>query len=488
MFKKIAKILSLSIILFYGCDDSFLEVEPSDRVSAEQLAEAAEFNPDIVKGGVAGLYQLMYFPGTGGTTGNDDFGQKGVDIWSDMLSGDIAHSKTNYGWYSTFSNLQASTDFTANENYIPWRYYYRIIRNANKVIETLGGNDATPDLEENKFSMGQAKAMRAYSYFYLLQLYTDSYDLSAPALPIYITPVIEAVAKSTQQEVYDLIYKDLNQALSLLQNYDRGTSRIEANTDVVKMLLAYAYASQDMNWDKVKTLTGEVINSGYTILPKANALDGMNFIESSPGWIWASDIKSDDNISLTSFYSQMDYFTYGYASVDNDKAIDVDLFNTMPADDVRRSWFSNPTELINWRKYYDPNRQWDGQRPVTTDVHYMRISEVYLLNAEAAIKTSDLTGARTSLKAVVSERVNDASYIDGLDELSLRNEIFLQTRLELWAEGKSYLLKRRNKLNVVRGANHLIFVGDVMSYDDDRLSFEIPQAEILNNPFINLQN
>ncbi|MDE0537076.1 RagB/SusD family nutrient uptake outer membrane protein, partial [Tenacibaculum sp. L6] len=88
--------------------DDFLEVEPSDRLSAEQIAEAAEFNPDVVKGGIAGLYQLMYLPGTGGVGGDDDFGQKGIDIWTDMLSADIAHSKTDYGWYSNFSNLQAT--------------------------------------------------------------------------------------------------------------------------------------------------------------------------------------------------------------------------------------------------------------------------------------------------------------------------------------------------------------------------------------------
>ncbi|CAL2101950.1 SusD/RagB family lipoprotein precursor [Tenacibaculum sp. 190130A14a] len=488
MLKKIVKILPIFILFIYGCNDDFLEVQPSDRLSTEQLGQAAEFNPEIIKGGVAGLYQLMYLPGTGGFGGDDDFGQKGIDIWTDMLSADIAHSETNYGWYSTFSNLQASVDFTNRANYMAWRYYYRIIRAANKLIGTLGGNDITPEAQANRHYMGQAKAMRAYAYFYLVQLYTDRYDPTQEVLPIYNSAEkVEGVAKSTMEEVYNLIYSDLNDALSLLSDFNR-TAKSQINTDVVKMLLAYAYASEDKNWDQVKSLTADVINTGsYPILAKAQALDGMNFI-STPGWIWASDITIDDSVSLASFYSQMDYFTYGYASVGNSKSIDASLYAEMPADDVRRDWFRS-SDLINWRKYYDPARQWDGQRPVITDVFYMRIAEVYLLHAEAALKADgDAGAARGALKTVVSERVNDASYIDGLSTLALTSEITLQTRLELWGEGKAYLLKRRNKMDIVRGSNHLIFVGDVMSYDDNRLSFEIPQAEILNNPFISTQN
>lgn len=488
MKKYILKIMPIFLIFLYGCEDEFLETEPSDRLSADQVAEAARFNPDIVQGTVSGLYQLMYLPGTGGFGGDDDFGQKGVDIWTDMLSADIAHSKTDYGWYSNFSSLQQTVDFTSSSNYMAWRYYYRIIRSANTIIQTLGGNDATPELTENKHFMGQAKAMRAYAYFYLVQLFTDDYNPSQEILPLYIDPAVEALPKSTTTQIYDQIYSDLNTALDLLSDFNRA-QKSEINVDVVKLLLAYSYASEDKNWDQVKTLTKEVINTGnYPILPKSKALDGMNFVDQSPGWIWASDITINDGVSLASFYSQMDYFTYGYASVGNNKSIDESLYSLMPSDDVRIDWFE-PNDLINWRKYYDPARVWDGQRPVVTDVHYMRIAEVYLLHAEAALKAdSDMASAVTALKTVVAERVDDASYIDNLDMAGLTLEVYSQTRLELWGEGKSYLLKRRNQMDIIRGENHLIFVGEVMPYNDNRLSFEIPQSEIQNNPFISTQN
>ena len=122
------------------------------------------------------------------------------------------------------------------------------------------------------------------------------------------------------------------------------------------------------------------------------------------------------------------------------------------------------------------------------DILFYRISEVYLLGAEMAAKSGDEGTARTLLSILMSTRVPDVSYINSLSGSSLLDEIYLQTRIELWGEGKSYLAMKRNQATIVRGDNHLSFVGDPIPYNDERLTFEIPQAEILNNPFISSQN
>ena len=44
---------------------------------------------------------------------------------------------------------------------------------------------------------------------------------------------------------------------------------------------------------------------------------------------------------------------------------------------------------------------------------------------------------------------------------------------------------KRNKATTTRGSNHLFFAGDSFQYNDVKLIFEIPQHEVLNNPFIN---
>jgi hypothetical protein len=73
----------------------------------------------------------MYNTETGGTTNHDDFGQKGYDIYSDMLASDMVLGALNYGWYSDVARYQSTKDYTLDAAYQPWRYYYRIIFAAN---------------------------------------------------------------------------------------------------------------------------------------------------------------------------------------------------------------------------------------------------------------------------------------------------------------------------------------------------------------------
>ena len=126
-------IFSVIALLFImsNCGEGFLDEEPTRRLSPEQIAEAAESDPSVWNGFTAGLYSTMYITGTGGTTGHDDFGQKGYDIFSDMIVSDMVLAGTNYGWYTNIARFQATVNNTLNSAYQPWRYYYRIIFSAN---------------------------------------------------------------------------------------------------------------------------------------------------------------------------------------------------------------------------------------------------------------------------------------------------------------------------------------------------------------------
>lgn len=501
--KKILYMLSfltLFLLMVTGCKKDFLNVQPTRVLTQEQVANAAKNNPDVVAGTMSGIYTLMFQDGTGGTTAHDDFGQKGYDIYSDFLSGDLALSVSTYGWYRRLTELTSTVDFTTTTNYKPWRYYYRIIRSANTVIASLGGNNAVPKLKANQYIMGQAKAMRAYAYFYLSQFYSTSYNPSAEILPIYTDPAQKNQPKSTTQDVFSLIIKDLTQADSLLEGFTR-TSKHQINKYVSEGLLAYAYATMDGtdNLVKAKDLTSDIIqNGGFTLMDSTEvvytgdpSIGGFNNVN-TPGWMWGQDITLDNGLDLVSWWGQMDVFTYSYQWAGDRKAIDKGLFDNIPDDDVRKGQFYNdPTSgyyLLPLNKFYTPDRIIGGQRNVTTDYVYMRVAEMYLLNAECAAKSGDEATAKQSLKALVKLRVPNVNYIDGLSGQSLLNEIYLQTRIELWGEGKSYLAMKRFKATIVRGSNHLSFVGEPIPYNDPRLTFSIPQSEIQNNPYITSGN
>ncbi len=491
--KKLIKITLLTAILVFSisCSEDFLEKDPSEFLTSAQIGDAASRNPDVVKGTVTGIYGLMIETDTGGTTGADDFGQKAYDIFGDMLSGDMALSVSTYGWYrASITELKCTQDYTYTDNYQVWRYYFRIIRSANKVIDALGGNDAIPELDENKYFMGQAKALRAHSYFYLTQYYQRSYNPSEEILPLYDDLLDQNGPKVMASEIYTLIENDLLASITLLDGFNRGPKN-EINQNIAKGILAYVYGAMGRD-SEVKTLTNDIISSGeFNLMDSSEVLGGFNNVNTS-GWMWGVDLNEDTGLDLHSWWGQVDYFSYSYAAYGDAKAIDSDLYNAIPANDVRKGQFDTSggyNHLQPLNKFYDENREpYGNSQTVFADYVYMRVAEMYLLNAESAAKSGDEAGARLSLKTLLDERLDDTSYVDGLSGQALIAEIYLQTRIELWGEGKAYLALKRNKETTTRGANHLSLVGETISYDDERLTFEIPESEIQNNPFINDQN
>ncbi|MDT0689432.1 RagB/SusD family nutrient uptake outer membrane protein [Salegentibacter sp. F188] len=492
--------IAIASLAFTGCSEEFLETEPTEFVSSRQIADYSDKNPGLQAANISGIYALMYNTGTGGTDlDHDDFGQKSYDIYGDLLSADMVLAGLTYGWYSGISQMQSTIDYTDIDNYKPWRYYYRIVFSANLVIEQLGGNDAVPETEEGQYFMGQAKALRAYGYFYLAQYFSEEYNPSEPILPLYTTTDVAALPLSPTSEVYDVMVSDLQDAIELLDGFNRSAKQ-EVNKEVAQGLLAYVYAAMG-NYEEVKTVTRDVIDNGGFSLMTAEEVSymrhdgpdtdpyggGFNDVN-IPGWMWGVDITLDQGLDLVSWWGQVDLFSYSYAWAGDPKSIDANLYAAIPADDVRKAQFADARGngiLFPVNKFYDPARTIGAQRNITTDYLYMRVAEMYLLHAEAAAKTGDEATARETLKMLLDERVDDSSYVDDLSGADLEEEIYLQTRIELWGEGKSYLAMKRNMATITRGPNHLTNAGESIPYNADKLTLEIPLSEIQNNPSIN---
>jgi hypothetical protein len=483
-----------------GCSKDFLNTKPTEFTTPEQLSAAAAQDSKLLNGSIAGLYTTMFATGGGGTTGHDDFGQKGIDIYTDMLQSDMVLGALNYGWYSNVARYLASPDFTRNEVYIPWRYYYRQIFGANTIIDVLGGTNAIPPSAANKYTMGQAKVMRAYGYFYLSQIYTKSYgNGTEKTLPLYTSTSQFNLSKSTSKEVYDLMVSDLTSAITLLNGFTR-VSKDQADINVAKGLLAYVLSSRGTQADlaQVVTLTQEIMNAYPKTTATQLVFNGSNLTTSgfnnvsTASWMWGVDITLAQGLDLISWWGQVDQFTYSYTWAGDPKPIDRALYDAINADDIRKNQFAGPTATYRLQpinKFFHPNRVSGGQRQLTTDYVYMRADEFYLLNAEAKARLNQPAAAITALTSFLSDRIPVGSaYYTSLATLSgqpLLDEIYLQTRIELWGEGKSYFAMKRLQEPVVRGSNHLFSPGTTIPSNDDRLTFVIPQAEVLNNPNLN---
>lgn len=508
MKKGIIAILTTTILLnIVGCNKDFLEKTPSEKISSEQIKEAVKKDPSILEGYVRGMYSNMYMIFTGGVKdedAHDDFGQKGYDIYSDLLSADMALSREAYNWYVQLARLKSPVDFTREEVAHAWRYYYKIIGQANGVIDLLGGVDADLTTDVQKSLMGQAQAMRAHSYFYLANLYSkEGYGTgNEKILPLYTSSeTTQNPPLSTSKEVYDLIIKDLRQAVLYLS--DDRSNKSEVNKPIAQGILAYALAARGTRADleEVVDLTNSIIDDGGFPLTTKNEVvanivggkvtnpqSGFNDVNTK-SWMWGMDITLANKLDLVSWWGQIDIFTYSYAAAGAPKAIDKGLYDQILPTDLRKGQFSSNSAstfyLTPINKFFAPDRIQMGQRDITTDYLYMRVDEFYLLNAEANAKIDKDVDARNRLKELLAERFDDPAdyaYIDGLSGQNLRDEIYLQTRIELWGEGKSYLALKRNKAKSVRGSNHRSLVGEEINYNDPRITFVIPQSEVINNP------
>ncbi len=489
--KKINKhtiLFVLTALLLVGCNKDFLETSPTYFLSEEDLAKTAELDGSINEATLRGIYTLMVAENAGRTGRHEDFGHKSFDILSDMLSSDMALIQGAYNRYTGFANLLETVDYTAWPNYMAWRYYYRIIRSSNLVIKSLGGNDAVPTNDESKWAMGQAKALRAYAYFYLSQFFVSEYNPSADALPIYTDPEQSAQPLSKLSDVYSLIIDDLTQSIDNLDGFER-TSLNSINKDVARGLLAYVYASigDSASNIKAKDLADDVINSvNYTIMSADEVTGGFTTVN-TPGWMWGFDITLANDLNLLSWWGMMDYFHYSYQAAGNYKGMDDGLYAQIKDTDVRKQQFDPNYLLMPVNKFYNEARTPFSKRFIEDDYVFMRVSEMYLLSAEMAAKEG-MPDATTMLKEVLKERFEDPteySYVDALSGQDLVDEIILQTRIEMWGEGKSYFLMKRNKSTTTRGTNHVFLSGQSFQYNDERLTFSIPIEEIQNNPNIN---
>ncbi|GHV55568.1 hypothetical protein FACS1894182_00060 [Bacteroidia bacterium] len=479
---------------FCACSNDFLDKNPS-QVSNKQI----ENNPEaMLKQLVAGMYYTTFATGTGGTTRQEDFGQKAVDIITDLMTGDMGFSAApNYAFRGVYNyTYQVRTGINAE---IVWNYYYKIIRTANEIIDFTGGDGNMPVEEVKKHCYGQAKAMRACAYFYLVNLYQHPYSdkKDAPGVPVYTTTLKkEYRAQSSVKEIYNLIISDLEEAIVALADFDRGNDKSKINKYVALGLLGYTYltrgemddyakaaaaAQQVIESSKFPLMTGEeMINSGYRSINLSS-------------WMWGIDCTVENTPGMYSFWGNVDYFTNGNVNRGNVKIIDADLYASIPNTDIRKKQFGSITTntvgqapLAPIYKFYDEKRIAGGDAFYTNDLVYMRAEEMVLIKAEALARLGNRAESSKSLKSLISLRDQTATTnLENLNNNDLLETIWFNWRTEMWGEGKTYLAMKRYKKTMHRSSaagNHCYFAGKDFPYNYERMIFEIPEYEWVNNP------
>ena len=496
-------------IAFVSCD---LNQQPGGSTITEDQYNQMD---DVAEGAVKGVYTLLY--AYGGE--HDVFGQRSIDLATDLCCGDVAMSSQRYGWF--VSDEYGRTYGRAG--YF-WSFYYNIIRCCNKAINVLDAQGRpelgfdpktiTDEQYTKGFYYAELLTIRGWAYAALqrffckmdvdlntelsVPIYTDETTLDDPSL---------GAPRATASDVYLRVEEDLLTAIDYFNAFSdmERASKLETNIDVARMTLAYSYLNKGEN-DKALLIAQDLLKSTpATILPNAEVLtSGFNNVDSK-NWIWAEDVTIENTTALASFFGQCDIYSYSYASAGDVKGIDAKLLEeiTNLKWDIREGWWGNyyREDTKNNSMYqYAPDGKFftassdeiQGDRDWLSDNVFMRIETAYLIAAEAAYRENNYKLAAEYLTKITDERVKEgqeAAYAEYkatlTDATALATAIRYNWRVELWGEGYGLQTFRRWNEAVQLGDNHLRSTKDKLVPTTDRIfTFVIPSSETNYNPYI----
>jgi len=482
-------LMAVSAIL-PACKKDFLETAPTAQAPAENVftttANAAA--------AMNGVYRLMY-------TAYADQGQGGessVMIDMDMMGEDLVNPTVGNNWFISLHRYIETRNVSGAQTLFAYRYYYRIISNTNAIIEGVEG--ATGTEAEKKAIRGEAYAMRAYAHFKLVQLYAERYVAGGAnaqlGVPLSLTTKIEKLPRATVAAVYTQVNSDLDAAITNLTGVAARANKSHINLAVVQGIKArVALAMQDYASAAALAAAARTsaIAGSASLMSNADYTAGFNSYANNE-WMWGISQIADQG---TFFYSFFAYMSVNFNSTNirsNPKCINSALYNQISATDVRKKLW-DPTArdaafLVppSGVRIAYMNRKFLANSASNSygDLAFMRLGEMYLMEAEALARLGRTTEAQNALYTVAFNR--DPSYVRSTRTgTALIDEIMIQRRAELWGEGFRFTdLKRLNLPLNRNGANHVASVATVFDIPagDPRFQWVIPIAEINSNNLI----
>ncbi len=489
--KKLTVILAAVALIFSSCEKQF-EVQNTSSLTGAQAAELVEQDPSFLSSYVNGFY--AYLVSYGGS--HDQFGHISVGYGTDIMGLDIALNGTlNFGIFDV------NHDFGAYNYRRPsymWTVYFTAIKKANEVIDMFGEDD--PENTILRGYLGQAYALRAFSYTYLIQLYQDpvtgtfpnaEVNVDAPAVPIIYsardaktTQEVEAVSgRNTISVLMAEIERNIALSLPLLQGYDRAGDKNQISYEVAQGIAARYYLLTQQ-WDKAIE-AAQAAQNGYDLMDKARLEAGFMEINDTEV-MWGFNHNSETQTTYASFFSHLSQEIGGYGGIGQSvHCIDYSLYQQIPATDYRKGLFNtaegDPSAVFAGGKFPYASRKFGAVSDWTMDYIYMRKAEMILIEAEAHARLND-GQATTVLATLMAQR--DPAWSDSNVTVE---DVLLQRRIELWGEGFEYFDLRRNGLGVNRkyeGSNHAPSAQYEFPAHHISWNFQIPQAEMQNNMFI----
>lgn len=488
-------ILAVLPLLMVGCSSSFLDTDINENASSDQISKEIARDPNKLKGFLSGNYKNVFAPEA--QASHDDFGLKALQLAMDLMTDDIAYKTSGFFVFDYDLDNRGSKYRRSNST---WQQFYAIINGANEIIKKVGMIDDIPANTDEEIAnknvlvnmVAQSYVLRAYAYFWLINMYQQPYEWNKdkPGIPIYTETEI-ILSRAPVKDVYTQIIADIDYGYKLLEG-KTASSPDKSQINEYSAAAIYAKVLEFVNdYPNQKTEIVKyaklAIAGGALMTSKDDLLSGFNSLDLSEV-LWGSAIDKESNTFYASFMSHMDPYSPGYGGdLGNYKMVASELLSEIPDTDVRKDWFgiSLPEDNPHYpyrkyiqKKFVDVGSLGKGE-VFASDYIYLRVAEMYFIAAEALYNDGKQEEARTMLEQVVKTR-NPQYSTQGKD---LLDEIKTQKRIEMWGEGTRLLdMKRRGEgLNRTKSTNHNVSTKMEVPANDKLFIYRLPDKEVNAN-------
>jgi len=445
---KICLVLTLGMIMTLSSCKKFIEVDPPiDQVSSDKA-----FQDDATAlSSVLGLYGNSNLIPTSGNLENSLLGT--VTALGGMAADDIYLSSQDYLDQFKTNTIPLSSNYVNN----PWNYAYAVIFAANSAIEGLNNTTGVSTSVKQQL-LGESHFMRAFTYFYLTNLFGD-----VPMVTSTVTSVNLTLPRAPQAEIYQMIISDLKIAQNNLSDAYPSGQRARANKAVATAMLARIYLyTKDYSNAEIQATT-VINNSAY----KMESLDNA-FLNTSNEVIWQRFTFNGYSIFGRSFVP---------AGTTPSYVLYPSLVASFEPTDQRMGKWMKPL-AVGATTYYYPFKY--KLRDATAGNEFnvlLRLAELYLIRAEARAQLDKITGTGSATEDlnVVRNRaglLGTTATTQGPMLLAIENE----RAHELFSElgHRWFDLKRTGRADAVLGPQKA-------TWTSTAVLFPIPAAQILYN-------
>lgn len=419
----------------------------------------------------------------------DDQYVRYAELMGDLLNIDLVNISEGDNY---LYNYEMSADLDSTYPFTLWRDGYVIVTNANNIIfygPKLYELYPSQSAGINKV-IGYAYFARALAHFCLCNCYAQPYcyteDASHLGVPFmdHIPGMDETIKRVSVAEVYDRVIGDLNEAVRLL-----GTENIPnphyISGIACEALLARVYLYKE-DWENARKYSESVMGK-VALSPASEYVDMFRNASSVTGT--EAIFRLDEYAAGSSMAKLCDptdvrkiYPNPTFADSFDGDDIRKELLTYIPEDCENDIYKGNTYPACCKHLYY---KSITDDKKQGTDPFVLRVSEMYLIHAEALAKghSHDLAGAVEDLKALIARaRQKEVSAISlpYTDEDSVDELINEQRKKELCFEGHRIFDITRRKKDLKRPVTSNSKVLEV-KYPSWRFVLPISHQEMIAN-------